>query len=80
MAQAGTAAGTTGRIVSYTVIYVPTPEFAHQAPYALAIIETPDGNRLLARIADAVDSDGLRIGAAVAHDHDDERGPVFRLA
>lgn len=79
MAETGSLAGTTGRIVSYTVIYVPTPEFAGEAPYGLAVIETTEGERLLARIAYAT-ADALSVGAPVAFDHSDEHGAVFRLA
>lgn len=73
-----TLAGTTGRIITYTVIYVPTPTFAGEAPYGLAVIETDAGERLLARIP-GVGADDLAIGARVAYDRDDEHGAVFRL-
>lgn len=78
MVQTGSLAGTTGRIVSYTIIYVPTPEFAGESPYGLAVIEAQDGTRLLARIKDATTSN-LAVGAPVAYDHDDEHGAVFRV-
>ncbi|MCC6943862.1 MAG: OB-fold domain-containing protein, partial [Thermomicrobiales bacterium] len=50
MADAATFAGVQGRIISYTIIYIATPEFAGEAPYGLAVIETVDGERALARI------------------------------
>jgi uncharacterized OB-fold protein len=79
MAEAQTFADAVGKIISYSVIYVPTPEFAGEAPYGLAVIETGDGERLLARLP-AEDKDRLAVGAPVAFDHSDEHGPVFRVS
>lgn len=42
-----------GRVVTATVIHVPPDEFVAEAPYALAIIETPEGARLMAQVVDA---------------------------
>jgi uncharacterized OB-fold protein len=70
--------GTTGRIVTFTVINIATPEFAAQAPYGLAIIELSTGERMLARIKDG-STETMRIGATVVYDHGDEHGPVFRV-
>lgn len=78
MAEAQTFADVVGKIVSYSVIYVPTPEFAGEAPYGLAVIQTSDGERLLARLP-ADDKDKLAVGAAVVYDHADEHGAVFRV-
>jgi uncharacterized OB-fold protein len=71
--------GTNGTIVSFTVINVPTPEFAGQAPYGLAIIQINGGGRTLARIKDG-STESMSMGAAVEFDHEDDHGPVFRLA
>ncbi|MCM8747974.1 OB-fold domain-containing protein [Thermomicrobiaceae bacterium CFH 74404] len=79
MATVQLAPGTPGTVVSYTVIYVPTPEFADLAPYALAVIETSDGERLLGRVEDWQERP-LAVGARVIFERADERGPVFRLA
>ena len=78
MVETATYEGTSGTIVSYTIIYVPTPEFAGEAPYGLAVLTLSDGERLLARLP-ASDDDNLAIGAGVVYDHSDEHGPVFRL-
>jgi uncharacterized OB-fold protein len=78
MAEAQTFADMVGKIVTYSVIYVPTPEFAGEAPYGLAVIETGDGERLLARLP-ADDQDKLSVGANVIYDHSDQHGPVFRV-
>jgi uncharacterized OB-fold protein len=78
MVEAATYEGTSGTIVSYTIIYVPTPEFAGEAPYGLAVLDLSDGERLLARLP-ASDDDNLAIGAHVVYDHSDAHGPVFRL-
>jgi uncharacterized OB-fold protein len=70
--------GTTGRIVTFTVINVATPEFAEQAPYGLAIVEFDSGERALVRIADGT-AESMSIAAGVSYDHSDDHGPVFRL-
>jgi uncharacterized OB-fold protein len=76
--EASTYEGTSGTIVSFTVIYVPTPEFAGEAPYGLLVLDMSDGERLLAR-SPASDNENLAIGASVVFDHSDMHGPVFRL-
>ena len=53
-----------GKIVSYTVIRVPTSDFSDQAPYALGVIELDCGARLTAQIADC-DFGDLAAGKAV---------------
>ncbi len=78
MAEARTFADAVGTIVSYTIIYVPTPAFADEAPYGLAVIETGDGERLLARVRYERPED-LAVGAPAVFDHADEHGAVFRL-
>jgi len=78
MVEAPTYEGVSGTIVTYSVIYVPTPEFAGEAPYVLAVLQLSDGARLLARLPFAEDVP-LEIGASVAYDHTDQHGPVFRL-
>lgn len=72
------APGTPGTVVSYTIIYVPTPEFADLAPYALAVIETTGGERLLGRV-EGWQEQPLAVGARVTFERADERGPVFRV-
>lgn len=73
----GTGTTTTGSVVSYTIIYVPTPEFVGEAPYGLAVIETDAGERVLGRITD-LEGVHLSVGTRVAYDHDDEHGAVYR--
>ena len=41
-----------GTVVTSTVIHVAPPEFQMQAPYAMAVIETPEGARLMLQVAD----------------------------
>ena len=45
---------------------------------ALAVVETSDGERILARLP-ADDNDKLAVGAAVIYDHNDDHGAVFRV-
>lgn len=42
----------TGRVVTSTVIHVPPTDLQMEAPYAMAIVETPEKARLTVRVAD----------------------------
>jgi uncharacterized OB-fold protein len=46
-----------GTVITCTVIHVPPDEFTTEAPYAVAIIETPEGARLMAQVVDAEPGD-----------------------
>jgi uncharacterized OB-fold protein len=41
-----------GKVVTSTVIHVPPDEFLMEAPYAMAIVETPEGARMMTQIVD----------------------------
>jgi uncharacterized OB-fold protein len=41
-----------GRVVTCTVVHVPPGDFLMHAPYALAIVETPEGARLMVQVVD----------------------------
>lgn len=41
-----------GTVVTSTVIHVPPDEFLNEAPYAMAVVETPEGARLMTQIVD----------------------------
>lgn len=41
-----------GRVVTSTVIHVPPGDFAMEAPYAMALVETPEGARLVVQVVD----------------------------
>ena len=41
-----------GRVVTSTVIHVPPGDLLMQAPYAMALVETPEGARLMAQVVD----------------------------
>jgi uncharacterized protein len=41
-----------GKVVTCTVVDIPPTEFQMEAPYAVAIIETPEGARLTAQVVD----------------------------
>lgn len=41
-----------GRVVTSTVIHVAPDDFAFEAPYAMAIVETPEGARLMVQVTD----------------------------
>jgi len=65
-----------GKVLTYSIVYVPTTRFKDKAPYALAVIELDEGARLLA----LVDGDELAVDAAVRFSHKDEYGYHFELA
>lgn len=44
--------GQTGKIVSWTVVYVPPEGFIDQAPYVVALVELSTGTRHMAQVVD----------------------------
>lgn len=53
-----------GTVVTSTVIHVAPDDLADQAPYAMAIIETSEGARLMAQVVDC-DPDDVAPGMAI---------------
>jgi uncharacterized OB-fold protein len=47
-----TALSRQGKVVTSTVIHVPPDEFLMEAPYAVALVETPEGARLMTQVVD----------------------------
>lgn len=47
-----TALSRRGRVVTSTVVHVPPIEFLMEAPYAVALVETPEGARLMTQVVD----------------------------
>jgi hypothetical protein len=47
-----TALSRRGKVVTSTVIHVPPDEFLMEAPYAVALVETPEGARLMIQVVD----------------------------
>jgi uncharacterized OB-fold protein len=54
-----------GKVVTSTVVQVAPTEFAMEAPYAVAVVETPEGARLMTQVVDCEPSD-VRPGMEVA--------------
>lgn len=54
----------TGTILSYTTIFIASNEYSFQKPYVVAIIETDEGARLTAMVADCNPED-VKTGAKV---------------
>jgi len=52
----------TGKVVTYTRVYVPPKGFEHQVPYFLAIVELDEGTRVLGQV---VDTSRVEIGMRV---------------
>ena len=46
-----------GKVITSTVIHVPPADFLMEAPYAMAIVETPEGARLMTQVVDCDPSD-----------------------
>lgn len=68
-----------GKIKTYTIIRVPPPKFAKDAPYTAAIVELDEGPCVTARII-GLASDKVSIGQRVKMNHlekDDEIELVF---
>jgi len=42
----------TGKVVTATAVHVPPDDFAMQAPYAVALVETPEGGRMMVQVVD----------------------------
>jgi uncharacterized OB-fold protein len=53
-----------GTVVTGTVVHVSPTEFQMEAPYAVALVETPEGARLMVQVVDC-DPDEVRPGLAV---------------
>ncbi len=41
-----------GKVITSTVIHVPASDLQNEAPFAMAIVETPEGARLMLQVAD----------------------------
>jgi hypothetical protein len=54
-----------GTVVTSTVIHAAPPEFQMEAPYAIAVVETPEGARLMVQVSDC-DPGTVRPGTEVA--------------
>lgn len=46
-----------GRIVTSTVVHIAPTDLQMEAPYAMAVVETPEGARLMVQVADCDPSD-----------------------
>ncbi len=40
------------KVVTSTVVHVPPDDLLMEAPYAMAVVETPEGARLMAQVVD----------------------------
>ena len=45
-----------GKVLTSTVIHVPPNDFLMEAPYAMAIVETPEGARFMTQVVDCAPS------------------------
>jgi uncharacterized OB-fold protein len=52
-----TALSHRGRVVTSTVVQVAPTEFQMEAPYAVAVVETPEGARLMTQVVDCDPAD-----------------------
>ena len=54
-----------GTVVTSTVVHVPPDDFLFEAPYAMAVVETPEGARLMTQVVDC-DPAGVAPGMEVS--------------
>ena len=60
----------TGKLLSYSIVHVSTPEFQSQTPYAVGIVEFDEGTRLSGVIRNVRHED-LKIGLSLIVDFED---------
>jgi uncharacterized OB-fold protein len=48
-----------GKVVTAATVHVPPDDFLMEAPYAMAVVETPEGARLMVQV---VDCDPSKVG------------------
>ena len=65
-----------GRIVTFSVVHVPSTRFKEVTPYTLAVVELDEGARLLALVDDGEPA----IDRRVRFSHSDDYGHHFVLA
>ena len=53
-----------GKILTYTIIHIPSDTFSIEAPFAVAVIETAEGARLTAQVVDCKPEE-IEIGKSV---------------
>ncbi len=53
-----------GKVVTSTVLHVAPEDFSMEAPYAMAVIETPEGARLMTQVVDCDPAD-VAVGTEV---------------
>ncbi len=41
-----------GKVITSTVVHVPPDDFLMEAPYAMAVVETPEGARFMTQVVD----------------------------
>jgi len=63
-AQSPVTLSRTGTVVTSTVVHVAPTDFAMEAPYAMAVVETPEKARLMMQVADC-DPSEVRSGMPV---------------
>lgn len=63
--RTATALSRSGTVVTATTVHVAPDDFAMQAPYAVAIVETPEKARLMVQLVDC-DPESVRPGLAVS--------------
>lgn len=66
-----------GRIYTYSIINVPTAEFAGKTPYAVLVVELEDGQRMLSRLENFTSEMKLEIGMKVVESGRDDSGNLL---
>lgn len=55
----------TGRLVTFSTIVIPPTGFEDNAPYAVAVVELPDGIKVFGWISKIIHSEDIRVGMAL---------------
>jgi uncharacterized OB-fold protein len=69
-----------GRVLTCTVVHIAPDDFAMEAPYAVAVVETPEGARLMAQVADTDPSEvkpGMEITLEFRRIRAEHRGGIL---
>jgi uncharacterized OB-fold protein len=70
-----------GRVVTCTTIHVAPTEFQMEAPYPMALVETPEGARLMVQVADSGPDEvkpGMEVARAPSHPAEGRGDPLLR--
>jgi uncharacterized OB-fold protein len=57
--------GREGKVITWTKIFTPPPQFKHIAPYTIVFVRLTDGQNICAQLVDCMDDSALQEGQSV---------------